>query len=131
MTAKLATNATIMKEVMRLQKYLLELHMSERACVFSNFSGHVDHIDIRICPDRNNYNIELYEIEVGIPAIAPKYEHLIYLRKRDWKKYIDEIIEDIEDALAYREEKIAEAAKEREALERARYEALKEKYEGA
>lgn len=127
---KLATNAQVIKEVTRLQKYFLELQMSDRACVFSELSGHIDQIHIRICPDKKNYMTHLYELDLEIPPLKLDYEWRVYLRQRNWKEYVDEIIEDIEFALTKREEKIAEAAKKSEEAERARYEALKQKYEG-
>ena len=112
-----------MTQYLRIQSYLRELQLSERACIFQSFSGHVDWVDITVTEDKKNYGYELYKVQVNLPRDEHDWS------PNDWKKTVDDIIADIEDALAERENKIAKQNEENEAREKKRYEPLKAKYE--
>lgn len=113
-------------QMARLHKYLLELQMSDRACVFADLSGHVDWLNVKVVESREDYQTALFERQITVPSSRDDME---YLKKRDWKEYINEFIEDIEYSLTQRDEKIRKRAEEIEQNERKRFEELKAKFE--
>lgn len=116
----------VVKEVTRLQKYLLELHLSRKVCVFSELSGHVDCLNVSIRHSIERYNTTLFEQEIRLPS--EKFASLSS-PKRNWTKYIDDVIENIEFAIMQRDRKLQEQDEAAKARERKYYEELKAKYE--
>ena len=118
-------------QIKRLTDYLVDLHMSGDVCVFWNLSGHVDQLELSIRNSQLQYGKTLYDTQFYIfneNAEKPSYNE-DYLKKKDWKKFVDEIIEDIKYAIEQRSEKLEKLEAERAENERKRYEELKAKFE--
>lgn len=111
-----------MTQYLRLQRYLMELHLSGEACVFVDFSGHVDWVRIQVCSNKKEYDIHLYEQTIYLPEKNGNYVY------ENWKILADEIIEEIKQVVADREQKVAEHKEKLEADEREELARLTKKY---
>ena len=108
-------------QYLRLQGYLYDLHISGEACVFSDFSGHVDWFQIRVVSSKKAYDDVLFDKTLYISTEWKPEE--------SDKKTVDEIIAQIDEVVKNKVAKLAEIHEKREAEEKAQYEKLKAKYE--
>ena len=102
------------KQYVRLQKYLIELHQKGNVCVFADLSGHVDWVDVHITPSQEDYDVRLYQRTIYTDCLT--------------KKVVDDTIKVINNVLDNLEAKKKEIAAEKEQQERETYEKLKAKY---
>ena len=110
-------------QYLRLQGYLYDLNISGEACVFSDFSGHVDWLEISVANSKTGYHDVLFSKTL---YVSTKWEP-----EESDKEIVDEIIAQIDDVVKNKVAKLAEIQKKREANEKAQYEKLKAKYETA
>ena len=111
-----------MTQYLRLQQYLMKLHLSGKACVFVDFSGHVDWVRIEVRASKKMYEIALYDRTVYLPEKLGNYVY------ENWKDLVDKTIQEIEQAVSERERIIAKSNEEKEAAEKKELARLKEKY---
>lgn len=114
------------KEYLRLQGYLYDLHSSGKVCIFSDFSGHVDQLSIRVGDSIKNYSTFLYGDYYGSGDLKIATD---YKRNKTDKEIIDTIIEDIEWSIQQRDSKIAEQKEKDLEYRKKRYEELKKEFE--
>lgn len=96
--------------------FVLALLINERTdyCVFLNYAGHVDSIDIRLMESKENYNERIFETEIKTNFLKRHSEQsndpLAFLKsQRDVMKYVleenelpyDELEEHIEQKISY------------------------------
>lgn len=108
-------------QYLRLQGYLYDLHMSGEVCVFSDLSGHVDWLQVRVTYSRQDYATVLFNETIYIVTD--------YKPDQTDKEIVDEIIARIDKGVKDKATKLAEIQEKREADEKAQYEKLKAKYE--
>ena len=106
-----------------LQGYLYDIHLSGKACVFSELAGHVDGLCIRIVESKEKYNNHIYGSAASHRWIQGGWE-----KEQTSKQFVDGIISDIEEAMSKKEEILAEEKIEKEKKEREQYEELKRKF---
>lgn len=112
-------------QYLRLQGYLYDIQISGRGCVFSDLSGHIDVLNIRIGASKSDYNTTLYGSFSNWIYLATDYQ-----RPESDEDFVTRIIEEINEALLHSKKKIELAKKEAEGSERKQYEELKLKYGG-
>jgi len=112
------------KELARLFKYLMDLELSGKVCVFINMSGHVNWFECNICNNKTDYSDKFGRWTIGYKDYDGKNipASKIKLRVDTIIKEIEEILQDLDNVRKEKEE-----AKRTEEL--AQLERLKVKYE--
>lgn len=85
-------NKKHLPQIVRLLEYLQTVQDRGR-CVFFSYNGHVDNIDIRICPSKVDYDTVLWGNHAGTLSLYNDHDEDAI------KEIVDEFIEEIEAAI--------------------------------
>ena len=108
-------------QYLRLQGYLYDLHKSGEACVFSDMSGHVDWLRIRVVNSTEDYTAVLFDTTL--------YVGTEYKPDRTDTEVVDDIITSIKEVLEDRKNILKQQQIALEEAERKKYEELKAKFD--
>ena len=114
---------SLKSELNLLMQYAMELHLKNDLCVFIDMSGHVDWLEIKVAPNRNEYIDQLGSWRIRFRNYDKKY-----ISSASAKKQVRDIIAELNFIVNNKEAVIAQAEQLKMESELKKLAELKKKY---